>query len=346
MTKPQPLHLICERDVGLFSLIQQVIANVPWALTEGRKPIAFFRDRCVYFTPASFRERDNVWEYYFEPLIADYPASTIDDSIIESIDKNFPKWNELGRMHERAFVTANFGDHPELAKKAISIPYLWDDPDRALRQTTAEIIQRYVRPRKYIKDQVKTFWQDKLKGHYVVGVHLRATDSISSSERRAHRFGSLSWRKYLSAISQIILERPDCKLFLATDSEKYVTKMTKYFGNRVVTFNSIRHQGGSSAGLGPNRGLMPAYIAADRNAAARNGYEAVVEYLLLSHCNMLVHNSSSLARTVLLNNCEQPHINTHLSRRFLVGSLRNLQKQVHRYRRWRGETDPFRINCA
>ena len=34
------LHIMCERDVGLCSLIQQVVANVPWALTEGRMPIA------------------------------------------------------------------------------------------------------------------------------------------------------------------------------------------------------------------------------------------------------------------------------------------------------------------
>ena len=31
--------IICERDVGLFSLIQQVIANIPRALVEERVPI-------------------------------------------------------------------------------------------------------------------------------------------------------------------------------------------------------------------------------------------------------------------------------------------------------------------
>jgi hypothetical protein len=45
--------------------------------------------------------------------------------------------------------------------------------------------------------------------------------------------------------------------------------------------------------------------------AARNGEDAVVEYLLLSRCDYLVHNGSSLARTVLLNAPELPHTNTH-----------------------------------
>jgi hypothetical protein len=56
---------------------------------------------------------------------------------------------------------------------------------------------------------------------------------------------------------------------------------------------------------------MPAYIAQDRDVAARNGEGAVVEYLLLSRCHHLVHNGSSLARTVLLNVPELPHTNTH-----------------------------------
>ena len=39
------LHLICERDVGPFSLIQQAIAHVSWALQEGRIPIVYFQDK-------------------------------------------------------------------------------------------------------------------------------------------------------------------------------------------------------------------------------------------------------------------------------------------------------------
>ena len=56
---------------------------------------------------------------------------------------------------------------------------------------------------------------------------------------------------------------------------------------------------------------MPAYIAANRDVAARNGEDAIIEYLLLSRCDYLVHNGSSLARSVLLNAPNLPHTNTH-----------------------------------
>jgi len=61
------LHIICERDAGLFSLIQQVIANIPWAILEGRIPVVHFQGKTCYWTPDGYHDKDTVWEYYFEP---------------------------------------------------------------------------------------------------------------------------------------------------------------------------------------------------------------------------------------------------------------------------------------
>jgi hypothetical protein len=98
---------------------------------------------------------------------------------------------------------------------------------------------------------------------------------------------------------------------VATDEQASLNHLTKAFGRRVVAYESVRHQGGEAAGHGPMGWIMPAYIAGDRDVAARNGEDAVIEYLLLSRCHYLVHNGSSLARTVLLNVPRLPHTNTH-----------------------------------
>ena len=86
--------------------------------------------------------------------------------------------------------------------------------------------------------------------------------------------------------------------------------MEAAFPGRVIAYDSVRHESGEAAGQGPTGWIMPAYISADRDVAVRNGEDAVVEYLLLSRCDYLVHNGSSLARAVLLNAPELPHINT------------------------------------
>src|SRR5947209_7828941 len=75
------LHIICERDVGLFSLVQQVISNIAFAMHEQRVPIVFFGRGCSYWTPTGYRGRDTVWEYYFEPIFPEYPVRTIPEHI-------------------------------------------------------------------------------------------------------------------------------------------------------------------------------------------------------------------------------------------------------------------------
>jgi len=98
------------------------------------------------------------------------------------------------------------------------------------------------------------------------------------------------------------------------------------------SYDSIRHEGGESAGRDPTGWVMPAYIAQDRDQTARNGEDPVVEYLLLSQCNYIVHNGSSLARTVLLKVPAMRHSNTHgrrpsvqvLVRRLISGARRRV----------------------
>ena len=305
-------HIICERDVGLFSLIQQVIANVPWALQEKRIPIVYFQERTCYWTPHGYQGRDSVWEYYFEPLVAEYPASTIPEPIRKTISASFPDPLEVGYFaDEHVFVSNHFGDHPALAGRALSIPYLFDDPDDGLRRQAKSVILGYVRPRAYLQRQVDEFFTRHMKGGYVIGVHARGTDAISKEEIRPHRQGSLVLARYRADVQNLLEEHPGAKVFVATDDQASLDYFKRELGSRVIAWDSIRHEGGEAAGKGPTGWIMPAYIAADRDRAAKNGEEAVIEYLLLSRCSHLVHNGGSLARTALLNAPHLPHTNTH-----------------------------------
>ena len=305
-------HLICERDVGLFSLVQQVIANIPWALCESRTPIVYFCNKTCYWTPHRYRGRSTVWEYYFQPLVAEYPASSISPQIRRVISENHPSPFEVGYfIDERTFASTHFGDHPVLEEKALSIPYLLDDPDDDVRQKACSVICRFVRPREYVQRKVDKFFRQHMKGHYVIGLHVRGTDATSKKEIRPHRQGSLKLSRYAEEVERLLGARPTARIFVATDAWSSLEYLRKCFGNRVLATDSIRHEHGEAAGLGPTGWIMPAYIASDRDRAARNGEEAVVEYLLLSRCDYLVHNGSSLARTVLLNVPQLSHTNTH-----------------------------------
>lgn len=305
-------HIICERDVGLFSLIQQVIANVPWAIKENRIPVAYFGENTCYWTPNGYRGRRTVWEYYFEPLVPGYSAADLPDPIRRTIHADRPSAHEIGQLVDGAsFASRHFGDHPRLSGVTLPIPYQWDDPSDALRRTAKAIVDDFVQPRTYVLHKADEFFTRHMTGQYLIGIHARGTDATSKQERRSFRQDSLVLSRYVREIERLLNREPNAKIFVASDDQTSVDHLVSAFGARVISYDSIRHRGGEPAGRGPAGWIMPAYIAGDRDTAARNGEDAVIEYLLLSRCDYLVHNGSSLARTVLLNAPALPHTNTH-----------------------------------
>ncbi len=313
---PEMIHVICERDVGLFSLIQQVIAHIPWAVSENRIPIVLFGNRCCYWTPNEYANRDSVWEYYFKPVVSSHPANSITASTRAALVEKFPNPFSVGNMLDRSvFVSSHYGDHEELKGKTLTIPYLWDDPTHELRCMASEIIQDHIRPRTYLQTKVSEFWEKNLASNYVIGVHVRGTDAVATNEIRAHRYGSLKLKNYVRAIQQLLEHEPNAKILVATDAQKSLDYLKGKFADRVFAYGSLRHEEGEATGCGPDGWNMPAYIAGDRDRAAQNGEEAVIEYLLLCRCQHLVHNSSSLARTVLLAAPAMMHTNTHRKNR-------------------------------
>ena len=145
----------------------------------------------------------------------------------------------------------------------------------------------------------------------MIGVHIRGTDAVSKAEVRQHRAESLHLSRYADEIERTLQTHPEAGIFVATDAESSLDFIRQAFGTRVIFYDSIRHGQGDAAGKGPTGWIMPAYIAQDRERAARNGEEAVIEYLLLARCECLIHNGSSLARTVLLKIPGMAHVNTH-----------------------------------
>lgn len=329
------LHIICERDVGLFSLIQQVIAHIPWSVHAGRTPVVFFEGRCCYWVPQGYRNRSTVWEYYFEPLDRTCPADSIPKKVRTAMAERFPDPRDVGFWLDRnTWVSNHFGDHPQLRGKTLAIPYEWQDPDAATRERAARLIQEYLRPRAYLAEKVDAFFDAHMAGRAVIGVQIRGTDAISSGEDRAYRKDSLILEKYRQEVERCLLSVPDAHLFVATDDQQSLEFMTDAFGNRVFAYDSHRHVAGEVVGRGPTGCIMPAYVTRGRSLAARNGEEAVIEYLLLARCVCLVHNGSSLARTVLLNNPALPHVNTHRKNKLLAHlqtlSFKKLRRTVKR----------------
>jgi hypothetical protein len=295
--RPAALHIICERDVGLFNLILSVIPQVKWALCDQRIPIVYYGERSSYWTPRGYHGRATVWEYYFEPVIPKYPVSSIPLHIRELISRKPPDQNQLGHfVDEFTFISNRPTSHIPFDGECIKD---FIDPSDRLRQKASSIIRDYIRPRGYLAHKAERFFREHLAGRYVIGVHIRGTDALVDPNRVLDK-GGINFRRYFAIVEELLCAQPDARIFVASDAQSSVDQMRKRFGNRVIAYDSIRHQSGDLAGRGPTGGLMPAYLTHDRDCAARSGEEAVIEYVLLCRCDTLVHNGASLSRAVLL----------------------------------------------
>ena len=306
-SKTAVLHIVCDWDVGLFNLVMGAVAHIHWALKEGRIPIVYYSNKNCYWTPNGYRGRSTVWEYYFEPVISEYPASRIPPSVLKWIADNSLERGHLGHFVDNfAFISNNGAWHITVDGEGLR-GHPNKAPSRKIRKAASAIIRGYVRPRAYIVEEADHFFHIHLAGRYVIGVHIRGTDA-NVDPTRPVRQTRVDYDKFIMVLRRLLRKNPDALIFVASDEQASVDRIRNAF-NEVIAYDSIRHQNGDVAGRGPAGGIMPGYLTQDRDRAAKNGEEAVIEYMLLSRCDYLVHNNSSIPRMVLLTAPDMPDTN-------------------------------------
>src|SRR5262249_47503830 len=160
-------------------------------------------------------------------------------------------------------------------------------------------------------EKVHAFLSSRASGGRLIGIHARGTDA-TDDRTKPFRHQSLILDNYSKMIDALRARRPDVQIIVATDEQRVLDYFKSAYGDLVLALDTIRHVEGKTQGKGPAGYLMPAYMTVDRDIGARNGEEAVIEFLLLTRCDALIHNGSSLARTVLLAEPRLLNYNVHL----------------------------------
>lgn len=235
----------------------------------------------------------------------------------QHVRSHFPNNTSAGYFIDNTvFVSNHFGDHKQL-KNSLKIPHGWHDPDNEVRSHASAIIDQYIRPRTYILDKANAFIQENTKGVYTIGVHIRGTDVTDKNQHNVSRRGTYNLQSYEQVVNQLLKEYPEARIFVATDSLDALTFIQNRFSNKVIHQSSVFHIEGKVTGKGPMGWGIPAYLSEDTEKAAKNGEEAIIDYLILSQCQYLVHNGSGLPRTALLKNPDLKHTNIHSKKSYV-----------------------------
>jgi Tfp pilus assembly protein PilF len=284
-----PCYLLIKSwGCGFWSDVGSVLGALLLAEVTDRIPVIHWGSNSL-FGDGSGRD---AFTHYFEP------ASEISLNNMEKVNSSEyfpPKWNQgnllqedlnkwqgsYSRMPPYSFIDrketvavcdffVNVVDvmpwipvhHPMHGKSALDV-FHW-------------LIQKYLKPRLSVVEQVEEFYRSHLADHPFVSIHLRGSDKAREA-------------KDLAIINQSSIHRledldPSWKIFLLTDDENWLRVVNERFGPRVITTSCTRTnstQGVHFLATGSNRirvgreVLIDTYVALRANQFIGNGWSNV-----------------------------------------------------------------------
>lgn len=160
------------------------------------------------------------------------------------------------------------------------------------RMKAYEIIKKYIRPNFVVQSKIDHFYDKHLANKKTIGIHLRGTDKIKEEKPVLPSKMVEEALKYANS---------DTQFFIATDEKKILDELIVLLsGRNVVYYDCARSKNGA-----------PLHIDCkdkSRYPIAQNGEDVVVEMMLLSKCNILLHTLSNVSAIPLYFNPYLEHV--------------------------------------
>lgn len=298
------------KPVGLFSLFLQALEQIGLCEREGSTPAVYLNATCLYWNEEGYRGARNAWEYYFYPVSEIDPTTCVplsrerlEHADIYEFDKRrvFPGVGPLCTPERVGSVRL-----PESVEVSSEFPHLLlpviFDPSRRQRRELGALCKRRIRVKEEITEKVDAFSQKNFAGRYVIAAHIRGNEH---ADERGYfvRDGVLGIECYFREIDAALRRHPDAAIFCASDGAHYIAAVRERYGDRVVSYEAKRltkeeeHIGVQNLQLS-NKAVL--------------GDDVLIETLLLSRADLLVHGPSNVVTAALIFNPEMANVNVFI----------------------------------
>ncbi|MDJ0677683.1 MAG: TIGR03032 family protein [Calothrix sp. MO_167.B42] len=161
-----------------------------------------------------------------------------------------------------------------------------------IRRQYHHIYQQYIKIKPDILEEVDNFFATYMAGSLCLGVHKRHwLHQVEDFSKTA-----VSVNDYIQVIQELLSQSGAEKIFLATDEEEAVVEMKKAFGNRVICRSDITRASADES--------QEMHRQA-KNSGSRLGREVLIDALLLSKCDLMLHGVSNISTAISFMN---PHL--------------------------------------
>jgi len=163
-----------------------------------------------------------------------------------------------------------------LLPAALSDVPSWDH--RAFRKKVKPYVDRYLQVKPDLMKKIDAFYDVQIKGKPTIALHLRGTDKIKELQ-------PVSAEDMCSIANEYAEKLSGCQFFVCTDELSLLNRARELLHGKVITYNSYRSIDGKPLHLNHSHGQSPAKI----------GEDIIIEVLLMSRCDLLVHTWSNVA---------------------------------------------------
>jgi hypothetical protein len=266
---------------GFFCEFGKVIKNIIHC--EQENLLSVLVDWTDPFFPFKNTPEENGWDLFFEPIKTN---------------------NFKNNTNSSEYQFSNCTEH-EIHDQECICQWILYDEYLPYRNFANQIINKYIRIKDHILDQVNYFYQTKMHNFLCIGVHIR----YSSAHINESPYGHPSLDDYCQEIDKIIKQQKNntrIKIFLATDSNEVINFLKNYYHDDILLYiDTYRSNGKEDASVIYENADY--WISnPDEWHKAKPGYNGglgvLTDCLLLSKCEYFIHISSNVATFVCFFN--------------------------------------------
>jgi len=290
-----PLCLVESRDssMGFFAHFMQAVDNIFSCMQRGlHTTVQWPAHNCHYALPGR-----NGWEQYFKPVGNSVSQTSLTKEEFVLVNAFSTKPRILPFVFER-FVNTRWDN---LHERTVTLR------DRFVMHKQ---LRRIVKVRPELEATVDRFYDERLRGFTVVGVHYRGNDKAEELPG-----GELiPLELFIDHVRHLLKSCSQPKIFLATDTQSAVHQFKQAFGSELVVSTAAQRSQSARPGPSVHTGKNTTLLGADPSKPRRHqahpelGFQVLIDALLLARANHMVHSQSNVASAVVYLN---PLITSH-----------------------------------
>lgn len=229
------------------------------------------------FFPYKDGATENGWDLFFEPI----------QPTIKLSQSETPK----------SVLENSTANHHELHDQCCTAPWIAYDQYLPYREFVHEKLTHHIRLKPEIQEQWDDFYNANMKGSTCIGVHARIA--------RQHAWLVPGKRlpqipDYFKEIDTLLKKHAGepVKIFVASDSHKAIQEFKERYGNQIITIEAFRSDEDQDPCIMYTSGKFLKQNTAvwhEKKHRYFGGLTTLLDCLLLSKCDYMIHTTSNLA---------------------------------------------------